>query len=152
MSLCVHSHSTPLSGNEILCCMQLYKAVCISIHPLLPLSFPPSLHNSLPPSSLPPSFPPSFPPSLLPSFPPSLLHSRFLLPPSLYLLPSSSQVSPTPSSQTLVFWWCVMCWMCRCAGKWGRMGGYCVLRSDSFTFRWDGLLEYPIILPLCLSG
>jgi len=34
MSLCVHSHSIPLSGNETLCCIQLYKVVCISIHPL----------------------------------------------------------------------------------------------------------------------
>jgi len=91
MILCVHSHSILLSGNQILCCMQLYKAVCILIHPLLPLSFPHS--SSLPCPSLPPSL--FLPPSS--SLPHLSLSPFFFL---LLLLTGESH----PSFQTLVFW------------------------------------------------
>jgi len=95
----VYSHFIPLSGNEILCCMQLYKAVCILIHPLLPLSL-------------------SLLPSLSSSLPPSLFHPP--VPLCLLSSSSSSQVSPTPPSRC---WYSGDIWCAKCGGVLGSGGG-----------------------------
>ena len=61
-----------------------------------------------------------------PLLPFHLFSSLFL--PSMSPSPHSSQVSPTPPSQTLVFWLRLVCWMWGCDGKWGS--GCCVLQSS----------------------